>query len=164
LETQPPSALKWFPSNEEPTMPIESKLRNLLSTRAAEGLPVVAALLCALVAMPADAASPDLVQPDILLPSSTWGSGPMVASLAQLVRHEGPIRGDEPKSTNNPQTSPGVLLARARIGSAGHFDRPATGPIHVERLALPLQAADLVARTRVVPKFEPLDYTSQPLR
>lgn len=145
-------------------MPIESKLRKLLSARAAEGLPVVAALLCALVAMPADAASPDLVQPDIVLPSSTWGSGPMVSSLAQLIRHEGPIRGDEPKSTNNPQTSPAVLLARARIGSAGHLDRTATGPLQVEGLALPPQPADLVAGTGAVPKFAPVDYIPQTLR
>jgi hypothetical protein len=164
LETQPPSALKWFPSNEEPTMLIESKLRNLLFVRVAEGLPVVVALLCALMAMPADAASPDLVQPDILLPSSTWGSGPMVASLSQLIRHEGPIRGDEPKSTNSPETSPAALLARARISSAGHFDRAATGPLHLEGLALPLQPADLVAGTSAVPKFEPVDCTTQPLR
>jgi hypothetical protein len=145
-------------------MPIKSKFEILLPARATKSLSVAAALLCAFVVTPASAASPDLIQPDLLLPSSTWGSGPMVASLAQLIRHEGPIRGGEPKSTTNLESSPAVLLARARIGSAGHSDQTTTGALHSHGVPLPLHPADLVAGTRTTPKLDPIAYSSQPLR
>ena len=144
-------------------MPVKSKSESLPSRGATGKLSLVANLLCAFAVSPASAASPDIIQPD-LLPSSTWGSGPMVPSLAQLIRHEGPIRGEEPKSTANPEASPAMLLARARTGSADHSDQTTPGVARLGALPSPPQPADPVSGTSTTPKPEPVAYALQGLR
>jgi hypothetical protein len=138
-------------------MPIKSKIENLLSARTIGSLSVVAAILCTFAMSPASAASPEPIQPD-LLPSSSWGSGPIVASLAQLIRHEGPIRGDEPKSTANPEDSPAILMARAHIAGAGRADQTPTGTPQLGGLPTPRPSADLFSLTRTAPNLAPVAY------